>query len=61
MQIDLCVMSVERAGERLSTPWRMAVMLGLDLRRYCFVPIMIGLVGELVLIEGGDALSISFK
>lgn len=54
-------MSIERAGERLSKQWRWALKLGLDLRRYCFVPCMIGLVAELVLIEGSDALSISFK
>ena len=54
-------MAIVRTGERLSKQWRWALFAGLELRRYCFIPIMIGVVGELVLIEGGDALSISFN
>eukprot|EP01043_Picozoa_sp_COSAG02_P016893 COSAG02_NODE_753_length_17610_cov_23.119753_17_plen_480_part_00 len=59
--IELCSMAVAHAGERLSKGWRLALGFLLGMRRWVFLPILVMTVPILVLLKGGDALSICFN
>jgi hypothetical protein len=56
----LCEIAIERLGNKLG-PWRHAINIGIFLRRAAFLPIMIGTVGAVVQIRGGDSLSVCFN
>jgi hypothetical protein len=56
--IHMCELAIARAGDQLSVGWRIALRLLGGVRRWCFVAGVPGLVGWVVLLHGGDALSI---
>ena len=56
--IQLCSMAVVQAGDKLSKGGRLALSFMLWMRRWLFLPSVIGTVPLLVLIKGSDALSI---
>ena len=56
--IHMCELAIARAGDQLSVGWRIALRLLGGVRRWCFVTNLVGVVGYVVLLQGGDALSI---
>jgi hypothetical protein len=56
----LCEIAIKRLGDKLG-PWRHAINIGIFLRRAAFLPIMLGTVGVIVQIRGGDSLSVCFN
>ena len=56
--IKLCSMAVAHAGDKLSMGWRLALRFLLWMRRWVFLPVLVMNVPFLVLIKGGDALSV---
>jgi hypothetical protein len=58
--IELCNISIERLGEKIGR-WRYVFAIGSFLRRATFLPIMLGIVGLLVIMRGGDSLSVCFN
>ena len=56
--IELCSMAVAHAGDKLSKGWRLALGFLLGMRRWVFLPALVMNVPLLVLIKGGDALSV---
>lgn len=58
--IELCNIAIERLGENIGQ-WRHVIVLGTFLRRAMFLPVMLNTVGLLVVIRGGDSLSVCFN
>ena len=56
--IHMCELAIARAGDQLSVGWRIALRLLGGVRRWCFVQILVSVVGWVVILQGGDALSI---
>ena len=56
--IELCSIAVTHAGEKLSAGWRLALRFVLWMRRWVFLPALVSDVPILVIIKGGDALSV---
>ena len=56
--IELCSMAVAHAGDKLSKGWRLALGFLLWMRRWVFLPALVMDVPMLVLLKGGDALSV---
>jgi hypothetical protein len=56
----LCEIAIERLGDKLG-PWRHPIVIGIFLRRTLFLPFMLGTVGTVVVIRGGDSLSVCFN
>lgn len=59
--IELCRIAIARAGEKLSPRLRLAFNLLGGLRRWVFLPSLVMSIPLLVMVKGGDALSISFN
>jgi hypothetical protein len=59
--IALCAIAITRAGDRLSRGFRLALTLLGGVRRWVFLPALVIAVPFLVLIKGGDALSVCFN
>jgi hypothetical protein len=59
--IELCALSVAHAGAELSRGWRLALMLLGGVRRRMFLPMLVTTVPVLVMLKGGDALSVCFN
>lgn len=59
--IELCNLSIARAGAHLSPGWRLGLTLLGGLRRWAFLPALVMTVPQLVLKLGGDALSVCFN
>jgi hypothetical protein len=60
--IQLCVLAIARAGDRLAQgPWRARLVLLCGVRRYVFLPMLVSTIPTLVLYRGGDALSVCFN
>jgi hypothetical protein len=59
--IALCTIAIAHAGDRLSHGFRLALTLLGGVRRWVFLPALVGLVPVLVLYKGGDALSVCFN
>ena len=59
--VQLCAIAVERAGERLSFGWRLAMRLLGGARRWVFLPSLICTMPALAVNKGGDALSVCFN
>ena len=59
--ITLCAIAIAHAGDRLSrSSWLALTLLG-GVRRWVFLPALVGFVPALVLVKGGDALSVCFN
>jgi hypothetical protein len=56
--IELCSVAIAHAGDRLSKGWRVALGFLLWMRRWVFLPTLVADVPMLVLLKGGDALSV---
>lgn len=56
--IRLCSLAIERAGNRLGTPMRLALTLLGGIRRWLFLPALMMASPRLVLLRGGDALNV---
>ena len=59
--IALCTIAIERAGDRLSPGFRIALTLLGGVRRWVFLPMPVVAIPVMVLTKGGDALSICFN
>ena len=59
--IALCGIAIAHAGDRLSRGSRLALALLGGMRRWVFLPILVATVPMLVLLKGGDALSVCFN
>ena len=59
--IALCGIAIAHARDRLSRSSRLALTLLGGVRRWVFLPALVGAVPSLVLIMGGDALSVCFN
>jgi hypothetical protein len=60
--IELCLLAIERIPEgALSWKWVSALSFCLELRRFVFLPAMLNIVATLVILKGGDALSVCFN
>ena len=57
--IHLCDLATQRAGDNLTTRWRLAFQFIGFLRRFTFLPSLVTLVPMLIGFQGGDALSVS--
>ena len=56
--IELCSLAVAHAGVKISKRWRLALSFLLWMRRWLFLPALVLNVADLVLVKGGDALSV---
>lgn len=54
-------MAIRHAGDRIAPAWRSALSLLGGMRRWVFLPALVGAVPQLVLLKGGDALSVCFN
>jgi hypothetical protein len=59
--IELCAMAIRHAGDRIAPTYRFALSLLGGMRRWTFLPTMVMAAPWLVLIKGGDALSVCFN
>lgn len=59
--IELVAMAVRQADDRLSCGSRLALTFLSGIRRWMFLPTMLMIVPGLVLLQGGDALSVCFN
>jgi hypothetical protein len=60
--IELCLLAIERIPEGvLGWKWVSALSFCLELRRFVFLPGMLNIVATLVILKGGDALSVCFN
>ena len=59
--IALCAVAIEHAGAKLSHGSRLALALLGGVRRWVFLPTLVVAVPFLVLLKGGDALSVCFN
>lgn len=59
--IELCELAVYRAGEALNIPYRIVILLMLNMRRWGFLTVLTVDVVLLVIYRGGDALSVCFN
>ena len=59
--IVLCTVAIAHAGDRLSRGSRLALTLLGGVRRWLFLPVLVAAVPTLVLLKGGDALSVCFN
>ena len=57
----MCSLAVLHAGDRLSPPWRLAFSALGGARRWVFLPMLSLTVPLLVMIKGGDAMSVCFN
>eukprot|EP01052_Picozoa_sp_SAG31_P024911 SAG31_NODE_2152_length_6315_cov_6.487452_5_plen_126_part_00 len=57
--IKLCLLAVARTPP--ATAWRVALRALATLRRYVFLPALVAAVPTVVVVRGGDALSICFN
>jgi hypothetical protein len=58
--IALCSIAIERLGDNIGR-WRHVIAIGSFLRRAAFLPVMLNTVGLLVVMRGGDSLSVCFN
>ena len=56
--IQLCSIAIAHADDKLSKGWRIALSFLLGIRRWVFLPSLVATVPNLVLLKGGDALSV---
>jgi hypothetical protein len=54
--IELVLLQIKRAGDRVGTGWRIAVKIFCNIRRYLFLPALAGTMPVMIVIIGGDAL-----
>lgn len=59
--IVLCAIATEHAGDCIAPVWRFALLLLGGVRRWLFLPSLVMVTPTLVLLKGGDALSICFN
>jgi hypothetical protein len=59
--IALCAIAITRARDRLSRGLRLALTLLGGVRRWVFLPTLVMAVPYLVMLKGGDALSVCFN
>jgi hypothetical protein len=59
--ITLCAVAIAHAGDRLSRGSRLGLTLLGGMRRWLFLPVLVAAVPFLVLVKGGDALSVCFN
>ena len=59
--IELCLVALDRADPPLPAGWRLALRGLAIVRRYTFLPMLIVAVPTVVVLQGGDALSICFN
>jgi hypothetical protein len=59
--IELCAIAIAHAGNRLSRGSGLALTLLGGVRRWMFLPALVGAVPTLVMYKGGDALSVCFN
>ena len=59
--VELCSIAIKHAGDKLSKGWRIALGVLLWMRRWIFLPSLVGAIPALVMIKGGDALSVCFN
>jgi hypothetical protein len=59
--IALCAIAITHAGDRLSRGSRLALTLLGSVRRWVFLPTLVLAVPTMVMMKGGDALSICFN
>ena len=59
--IELCALSVTHAGDGLSRGWHRAFTVLGGVRRRIFLPALVTSVPLLVMLKGGDALSVCFN
>ena len=53
--IELVLLQIRRAGDRVSTGWRVAVKALCNIRRYLFLPALVGTMPVMIVVIGGDA------
>ena len=59
--IELCAMAIHHAGDRIAPAYRFALSLLGGMRRWTFLPTLTLAAPTLVLVKGGDALSVCFN
>jgi hypothetical protein len=61
--IELCLLAIERIPREgaLSWKWISSLSFCLELRRFVFLPGMLNIIATLVILKGGDSLSICFN
>jgi hypothetical protein len=59
--IELCATAIRHAGDRIAPAYRFALSLLGGIRRWTFLPTLVAAAPVLVLIKGGDALSVCFN
>ena len=59
--VELCAISIEKAGDKLSPTTNHLLRLLGGLRRWCFLPAIVTSCVQLVLFKGGDALNVCFN
>jgi hypothetical protein len=59
--ITLCAIAITHVRDQLSRGSRLALTLLGGVRRWVFLPALVGAVPMLVLFKGGDALSVCFN
>jgi hypothetical protein len=57
----MCAIAIAHAGDRLGRGLRIALTLLGGVRRWVFLPTLVAVVPVLVLVKGGDALSVCFN
>ena len=51
--IQLCEISIEQAGDKLTTRWRLGLKVLCGLRRWSFLPCLMLMIPRLVMLQGG--------
>ena len=59
--IELCALAIRHAGDRIAPAYRFVLSLLGGMRRWTFLPTLVGAAPILVLFKGGDALSVCFN
>ena len=58
---DMCTVAIAHAGDRLSRSSRLTLTLLGGVRRWLFLPVLVAGGPTLVLLKGGDVLSVCFN
>ena len=59
--IELCSIAIDHAGEQLTSSWRRGLLFLGGTRRWVFLPAIVMTIPFLVMLKGGDALSVCFN
>lgn len=53
--------ALENAGDNVDRGWQIALEFVNGLRRWCFLPAIVGIIPSIIVLKGGDALSVCFN